>query len=66
MLRRFKSVWYLIGDNKMKFVISAILVLGILGALIAFVKLIFAAIVLALAVLCMGMFLSILTNKSQV
>jgi len=50
----------------MKFVITAILVLGILGALVAFVKLIFAAIGLVLAVLCMGLFLSILTKKSQV
>lgn len=49
----------------MKFVIIAILVICILGALIAAIKLMFAAIGLILWVLCMGMLLSSLIKGQE-
>jgi len=63
---RIRSKKSMIGGRVMKFVMFAILVLAIFGAMVVFVKLLFAAIVLLLAVLCMLMILSALIRWPQV
>jgi hypothetical protein len=54
-----------IGDEAMKFLISAILIIALLGAIIATVKFLLAAIGLVLLIVVLYMLLSFVTKSLQ-